>query len=337
VAVAACSSEQPQRGCGNVGVMSIDAARRPFRFSLQAAQAGSRREWVELVKRAEGSGFDMIVTGDHLEGCLAPLIPLATAAEVSDRLRLGIMVLNNDFHHPSLLARDVATLDLLSDGRMEVGIGAGHSKPEYDRAGIAFETPRTRVARLEEAVVALRRLLAGEAVTVEGEHYRLTDERCEPPPVQAQIPVLVGGAGRRVHRIAARHADAVGFTGLGRVHDDGQRADPMRFAVALVDEDVDAARAAAGHRLAHLEFQVLVQAVAVTDDALGVAERILRSHLPSLKPEQIVDTPYMMVGSRNALVEKLLEHRERWGFSHYTVRREALGRFEPVIAELAGR
>jgi alkanesulfonate monooxygenase SsuD/methylene tetrahydromethanopterin reductase-like flavin-dependent oxidoreductase (luciferase family) len=186
-------------------------------------------------------------------------------------------------------------------------------------------------------VVALRHLLSGATVTVDGEHYTLTGERCEPRPVQDRIPLLVGGGGRRVHRIAARHADAVGFTGLGRVHDDGQRADPARFAAPLIDEDVAALRAAAGRRLALLELQVLVQAVAVTDDALGVAEQIARTHLPSLEPRQIVDTPYLMVGTTDALVEKLLEHRERWGFSHYTVRREALGQLEPVIAALAGR
>jgi probable F420-dependent oxidoreductase len=318
--------------------MSGDVAvRRPFRFSLQAPQAESRREWVDLVKRTDDAGFDMIVTADHLERCMAPLVPLATAAEVSDRLRLGIMVLNNDFHHPSLLARDIATLDLLSDGRVEVGIGAGHAKPEYDRAGIPFDAAPTRVARLEEAVVALRELLSGATVTVDGEHYSLTGERCEPRPVQDRIPVLVGGGGRRVHRIAARHADAVGFTGLGRVHDDGQRAEPERFAVPLIDEDVAALRVAAGRRLALLELQVLVQAVALTDDARGVAEQIARTHLPSLEPQQIVDTPYLMVGTTDALVEKLLDHRERWGFSHYTVRREALGQLEPVIAALAGR
>jgi probable F420-dependent oxidoreductase len=318
--------------------MLDDAApMRPFRFSLQVAQANSRRDWVELVKRADDAGFDMIVTADHLEECLAPLIPLATAAEVSDRLRLGVMVLNNDLHHPSLLARDIATLDLLSDGRVEVGIGAGHSKPEYDRAGIVFDAAPTRVGRLEEAVIALHQLLSGEVVNLDGEHYTLTDERCEPRPVQAHIPVLVGGAGRRVHRIAARHADAVGFTGLGRVHDDGQLAEPARFAVPYVDEDAEAVRTAATDRLAHLELQVLVQAVAVTDDPLAVAEQISRSHLPSLKREQIVQTPYMMVGPRSALIEKLIEHRERWGFSHYTVRGEALGQLEPVIAELAGR
>jgi hypothetical protein len=147
----------------------------------------------------------------------------------------------------------------------------------------------------------------------------------------------VGGAGRRVHRIAAQHADAVGFTGLGRVHDDRQRAEPARFAARLVDGDVTAVQAAAADRLRSLELQVLVQAVAVTDDPMGVAESIRRTHLPSLEPSEIIQSPYLMVGESGALVDKLLDHRERWGFSHYTVRREALGQLEPVISQLAGQ
>lgn len=312
-------------------------ASRPFRFSLQAAQAGSRREWVDLVKQADDAGFDMLVTADHLEQSLAPLIPLATAAEVSDRLRLGVMALNNDFHHPSLLSRDLATLDLMSDGRVEVGIGAGHAKPEYDRAGLKFDRVSTRIDRLEEAVVVLRRLLSGESVKFTGQHFTLADERCEPVPVQARIPVLVGGAGRRVHRIAAEHADGVGFTGLGRIRDDGQHAEPARFSTSCVEGDVESMRAAAGARLSELELQVLVQGVAVTDEGSGVAEQICHRHLPALQPQDVLETPYMMVGPADGLVEKLLAHRERWGFSHYTVRREALGQLEPVIAELAGR
>jgi probable F420-dependent oxidoreductase len=307
----------------------------PFRFSLQIASAGSRREWIDLVRRADDCGFDMIVTGDHLERCLAPLLPLATAAEVSDRLRLGMMVLNNDFHHPSLLARDLATLDLLSDGRVEVGIGAGHSRPEYERAGLRFDGASTRVDRLEEAVFVLRQLLDGEPVTFTGDHYRLDDERCEPSPVQAHVPLLVGGAGRRVHAIAARHADAVGFTGLGRVLDDGQKAEPTRFKSRHVDEDVAALAAAAAGRSTPLELQALVQAVVVTDDAIGVAAQMAAKHMPSLTPEEIVEAPYVMVGSAGSLVDKLLQHRERWGFTHYTVRREALDHLEPVMEALS--
>lgn len=306
-----------------------------FRFSLQIASVGSRQEWVDLVKRAEDAGFDMVVTADHLEQCLAPFLPLATAAEVSDRLRLGVMVLNNDFHHPSLLARDLATLDLLSDGRVELGLGAGHSQPEYERAGFKFDPAPTRVDRLEEAVIVLRQLLGGETVTFSGRHYHLSEERCEPSPVQAPIPLLVGGGGRRVHGIAARYADAAGFTGLGRVLDDGQRAEPARFSSRHVDEDVAALTVAAAGRSTPLELQALVQAVVVTDDAGGVAGQIAAKHMPSLAPEDLLETPYVMVGSASALVDKLLEHRERWGFTHYTVRREALDHLGPVIGTLS--
>lgn len=308
-----------------------------FRFSLQAVQTRSRQEWIELVRRVDDAGFDMIVTADHLGGCLSPLLPLATAAETSERLRLGVMVLNNDFHHPSLLARSAATLDLLSDGRLELGIGAGHAQPEYYRAGLAFEPAGVRVERLEEAVIVLRQLLDGQTVSFTGKHHRLVEERCDPRPVQSTVPLLVGGAGRRVHRVAARHADAVGFTGLGRTLADGQRHDPSGFKPERVDADVAAVRAAASGRPTALEMQVLVQAVTVTDDAYATAETIRSTRLPSLTADDVLSTPYLMVGSSTTLVDRLMEQRERWGFSHYTVRQDALGQLEPVIAALAGR
>jgi len=318
-------------------MISTARERPPIRFSLQAVQARSRHEWVELVRRADDTGFDMIVSADHLGGCLSPLLPLVTAAEVSDRLRLGVMVLNNDFYNPSLLARSAATLDLLSDGRLELGLGAGHAKPEYDRAGLVFDAPGVRVERLEEAVIVLRRLLEGDTVTFEGKHYQLTAERCDPAPVQPRVPLLVGGGGRRVHRVAARHADAVGFTGLGRTLVDGQRHDPSGFRADQVDDDVAAVVAAAAERSSPLELQVLVQSVVVTNDAHGAAEEICRSRLPSLTTEDVLSTPYVMVGTATTLVDRILEQRERWGFSHYTVRREALSQLGPVIESLAGR
>lgn len=309
----------------------------PFRFSLQVSQAASRNAWIDAIKRADDAGFDMIVTGDHLEQCLAPLLPLAIAAEVSDRLRLGTMALNNDLYHPLVLARDIATLDLLSEGRMELGLGAGHSKPEYQRAGIAFDDPSIRIDRLAEAVLLLRSLLDGDTVNFEGEHYHLDEARCYPSPIQSHVPLLVGGAGRRIHQIAAKHADAVGFTGLGRVNPDGQTAQPDRFPLSAVGQDIEHLREAAGDRSAHLEIQVLVQAVIITDNDVATAEDICRTRLPSLEPTDILETPYMILGPASAVVEKLLDHRERWGFSHYTVRSEALGQLEPVIAELAGQ
>jgi len=310
---------------------------RPFRFSLQSVAAGSRKEWIDLVKQVDGAGFDMLVTADHLGGAMSPLVPLAVAAGVSSRLRLGVMVLNNDFHHPSLLARDATTLDLLSDGRVELGIGAGHSLPEYQRAGITFDPAPVRISRVEESVVLLRRLLDGETVTYSGDYFQLTEERCDPLPLQPHLPILVGGSGRRVHQIGARHGDAVGFTGLGRTLPDGQRHDASRFHPDRVDEDVRAVRIAAATRIGAIELQVLVQAVLITGDAHREAEEMASHRFPLLSPDDILATPYLMIGSVEEIAERLMAHRERWGFSHYTVRTDALGTIEPVIAKLSGR
>jgi probable F420-dependent oxidoreductase len=309
---------------------------RPFRFSLQVPRARSRKEWVELARRAEDTGFDMIVTADHL-GAPAPLVPLAVAAEATERLRIGTMVLNNDFYRPSLLARDVATLDLLSDGRMELGLGAGHARPEYERAGIPFDPPGRRVERLAESVTLLRRLLDGEAVTEQGEHYDLRAESVAPRPVQARLPLLVGGGGDRVHGIGARLADGVGFTGLGRTLDDGHHHEPAGFAPGRVDEQVAHVRRAAGDRIEAIELQVLVQAVVVTKDPVRAAEDLIGERLGSMSVEDVLATPYLMVGTEWELIDRLIERRERWGFSHYTVRPDALGQIEGVMAALVRR
>ncbi len=279
----------------------------------------------------------MVVTADHLGGCLAPLLPLATAAEATQQIRLGVMVLNNDFHHPALLARSAGTLDLLSDGRLELGLGAGHARSEYERAGLAFEAPSRRVRRLEEAVTVLRRLLDGETVTHSGEHYRLEAATCDPRPLQAHVPLLVGGGGNRVLFVAARLADSVGFTGLGKASRDGLRHDPEGFRTVRVDDQVAHVQQAAEARFSALELQVLVQAVIVTDDPVSAAVGIVERHLRSLTVDDVLATPYLLVGTRKGLIERLVAQRERWGFSHYTVRSDALGQIEPIIAELAGR
>lgn len=311
---------------------------RPFRFSVQAAMASSRQEWVDLARRAEDAGYDMLVTADHLGGPLAPLVALGVAAEATRQLRVGTMVLNNDFHHPVLLARDLGSLDVLSDGRVELGLGAGHARPEYQSAGIPFDPPARRVERLAESAQLLRRLLAGETVSHHSVDYRLEDARCDPRPAQSHLPMLVGGGGDRVLSLAARHADAVGFTGLGRTLEDGQHHEPTGFRPDRVDRQVGVVRDAAGHagRGDQLELQVLVQAVVITGDPQGAAEGI-RSRLPGLSTDDILTTPYLMVGTVESVTERLLEQRQRWGFSHYTVRADALGALAPVVASLTGR
>ena len=194
---------------------------RPFRFGLQVARAESRREWRDVAKQAEDLGFDTVVVPDHVaDDLLSPMVALATMAEATTRLRVGTFVLNNDFRHPALLAREAATIDLLTDGRLELGLGAGHSAPEYAEIGLDFDPAAVRVARLSESARLLRRLFDGDEVTVAGTYYRTDAHRLYP----ARRPqLLIGGNGDRVLRLAAEVADIVGFTGLGATQPDGQR------------------------------------------------------------------------------------------------------------------
>jgi probable F420-dependent oxidoreductase len=306
----------------------------PFRFGLQVVTAASRTALVERARRAEDLGFSVLQTADHLDEVLPPLVTLATVAEATSRLRVGTLVLNNDLRHPVVLAREAAAVDLLSDGRLELGIGAGHSEPEYRSAGLPFDRPGVRIERLAESLALLDGLLSGQEVTTAGRHYTVTAARVFPRPVQQpRPPILVGGGGRKVLALAARRADVVGLTGTGPTRADGRHHVPTGWPPAAVDAQVASVRseaAAAGR--ATPELHALVQVVDVTDDRRGALERLQR-HLPELTLADLEGTPYLLVGSPTAMAEQLQATRERWGISFVTVRDEALA---PVIAELAG-
>src|SRR5438309_1664425 len=183
---------------------------RPFRFGVSIWGATSAADWRAKAKRAEAAGFDTLLVADHLvDGMLPPLTPLAVVAESTERLRVGTLVINNDFRHPVLLAREAATVDLLTEGRLELGLGAGHMKYEYDQAGLSFDPPAVRVARMAESAEITRRLLAGGEVSFEGRYYRVRGHRCFPTPVQQPVPMLIGGNGRRVLATAGPFGDIV--------------------------------------------------------------------------------------------------------------------------------
>ena len=310
------------------------AAARPFRFGLQVLAAESRTALVERARRAEAHGFSILQTADHLDELLPPLVTLATVAEATTALRLGTLVLNNDLRHPVVLAREAAAVYLLSEGRLELGMGAGHGEPEYRSAGLPFDRPGVRIARLAESLAVLDGLLAGREVTSHGTHYTVTAARVFPRPVQRpRPPLLVGGGGRKVLALAARTADVVGLTGTGPTRADGRHLVPSHWAPAAVDAQVAHVRAeseAAGRPVP--ELHALVQVVTVSDDRRGALEAI-RPHLPELSLEDLEGTPYLLVGTVDALVEQLQGARERWGISYVTVRDEALA---PVVARLAG-
>ncbi|MEZ4503890.1 MAG: TIGR03621 family F420-dependent LLM class oxidoreductase [Dehalococcoidia bacterium] len=308
---------------------------RPFRFGVSILGPADRESLVGFARRAEDLGYDILTVPDHVaDGLLSPFTTLATVASATDRLRIGTLVLNNDLRHPALAAREAATLHALSGGRMELGLGAGHAAPEYAALGLPFDEATTRVDRLTEAASVVRRLLGGETVTFEGAHYALTAHALWPPP-QSPLPLLIGGNNRRLLRLAAREADIVGFTGLGRTLEDGQRHEPSGFAPSAVDERVALVRAAAGDRLNDLEFHALVQAVVITDDRRASATTVAAT-APPLTADDVLGSPFVLVGTPDEMTEELRAYRARFGMSYFTVFDRYLEDFAPVVRALAG-
>jgi probable F420-dependent oxidoreductase len=301
---------------------------RPFRFGYQAKTC-SADELRAQARAAEDAGFDVFHTSDHVADGWSPLAPLMAVADATTRIRVGPLVLNNDFHSPVQLAQELASIDHLSGGRLEVGLGAGHSFTEYAAVGLPFDPPPVRKARLAEAVELLRRLLDGETVTHDGDHYRLHDVRTLRSR-QAHVPILVGVNGRRALAHAARHADIVGLTMLGRTLEDGQHHE-VRWDPERLDATIDHIQKEAGERVVRLELNVLVQAVVVTDDRREAAHALL-SEAPGLLLDHALVTPFLALGSHDEIAQHLVACRDRWGISYFSVR--DIDAFAPVIERL---
>jgi len=289
---------------------------RTFRFGLQLPpDAGDA---VATAQRAEVAGFDVVHTFDHVgDGLMPPLVPLAAIAAATASVRLCPLVVNNDFHHPVHLARDVLALDALSGGRMELGIGAGHSFTEYAAIGLPFDPAAVRKVRLATAVELVRRLLDGETVSHSGPHYELVDVRVG-APVQERVPILVGVNGSNALAHAATHADTVGLTMLGRTLADGQRHE-TRWEAERLDATVAHIRSAARVAGTDPELQVLVQAVVVTDDRDAAADRFVGNGFVPTRADALV-TPFLAIGTHAQIAEHLHECRERWGITYFSVR-----------------
>ena len=309
---------------------------KPFRFGVNVGRVSSRAEWVEKARKLEDLGYSALTVPDHLADLLAPMPALLSAAEATTRLRVGTNVLNNDFRHPVLAAREAATVDLLTDGRLQFGLGAGHMQSEYDQAGLRFDAGGTRVERLAEAVTIVKGLLKGEQVTFAGRHYRVTDHTIHPLPAQRpHPPILIGGNGRRLLTLAAKEADIVGLSGI-TFRRGGAQPDLSGWRPAGVDARVQLMREAAGDRYDRLELNALVQRVVVTDDRRQAAEE-LTHRWTQLSPEEILQSPYVLIGTVDQLVEDLQARRARWGISSYVIFEPYIDVFAPVVARLAGR
>jgi probable F420-dependent oxidoreductase len=284
-----------------------------FRFGVNLLAPADRGEWVNTCRRAEAFGYDVILVPDHL-GMPAPFPSLVLAAEATERPRVGTFVLNAAFWNPVLLAREVASTDQLTGGRLELGLGAGYVKAEFEAAGLPWESPGARVDHLERTVAELSRLLA--------------DPEQQPhPTTPSGPPLLIGGAGDRVLRLAARYADVVGFTGA-RTARDGTLS--LADAASVAERVAYVERQTGGRKI---EKNILLQAVVATDDRLSAAEE-LRRYDPDLTPEQLLELPTLLIGTHQQMAEQLCERRETYGFSYITVLEPSLEAFAPVIGLL---
>jgi probable F420-dependent oxidoreductase len=310
---------------------------KPFRFGVSIWRVQSRADLVEKARKVEALGYATLTLPDHLTDRIAPVPALAIAAEATKQLRVGTNVLNNDLRHPVLVAREAAAVDLLTDGRFELGLGAGSIQSEYDQVGLDFDRGAVRVDRLTEAVTVIKGLLRGEQVTFAGQHYRVTGHTIAPLPVQKpHPPILIGGNGTRLLTLAAREADIVGLSGVTFRAGGAAPPDLSGWRVSGIDERIRLVREAAGEeRLARIELNALVQRVVITDDRYRAAEE-LRARWSQLDAEKILQSPYVLIGTVEHMIEDLRAHRERWGISYFVIHEPYLHAFAPVVARLAG-
>ncbi len=306
---------------------------RPFRFSA-AATTTDPNAFVEMARRAEDLGYSTLSISDHLDTQFAPMVALMAAAAATSTLRLATLVLANDYRHPAIVAKEAATLDQLSGGRLELGIGAGWMQADYDHAGLRYDTAGTRIARLAESITVLKGLFAGEPFSFAGAHYRIDGLASTPAPSQhPHPPLLVAGGGRRILTLAAAEADIVGINpGLAAGVLDA-RAGASATASAT-DRKLEWVREGAAARLGDIELQTRVHLAAIHDDPLGLAE----AFAPALgmDPADALASPHALVGSVDQCVETIQSWRERWGISYIGIGGAAIEAMAPVVARLAG-
>lgn len=299
-----------------------------LRFGYQLEQADELAP-VEAARRAEELGFDVVLVSDHIGPGVSPLVTLASIAHATTRIRLGTLVLNNDMRHPGQLAWEATTLDRLSSGRFELGLGAGHTPQEYAATGVPFDVPSMRKARLMESVEVIRRLVDGETVCYEGAHLRVDGAKIDRSH-QDHLPILVGGNGARLLEHAGANADIVGLQGLGRTQPDGHRH-AVKWDTSWLDTQIAQVRTGAGVRARKLELNALVQVTEVTDDKTAALTQVCK-RIDGLTIEQADQIPYLLVGTVDEIVDKVKACESRWGIRYFVVRE--IEAFAPVIRAL---
>lgn len=319
--------------------------RPPFRFAVQATNAAGGREWRDTVRKVEDLGYSTLFLADHYLGPgpaqkvartprqdLAPIAAMAAAAALSDKLRIGCRVFCIDYHVPAVLAKEAATLDLLSDGRLEMGIGAGWSETEYNAMGLTFDRAGRRIAKLAEVVSLIKAHWEGEQLEFAGRQIQVRGYAGRPRPVQQpHPPIMIGGGGPRMLAFAGREADIVSMSSVPFVARDADGLDPETVA----KRRIDVVRDAAGERYARLEIEGSPYFTAITDDPEAALDKAAAS---TGIPTQVLRThPNVMIGSLETVEEMLFSRRESLGVNYVTVQQSQIESFAPVVERLRGR
>jgi len=314
---------------------------RPFRFAVFAEGVRSREALLDTARRAEDGGFATFLIRDHFIAepfghQLAPLTALATVAAVTRRLRIGSLVFANDYRHPVVLAKEAATLDVLSGGRFELGLGAGFSRAEYEQAGIAFDPPHVRAERLEEALHVVKGLFSDAPLTLAGQHYSVSSLNSFPKPLQRpHPPILVGAASSRMLSIAARQADIIGLQTVATTR--GVLAqDPKVRSASAVSEKIEQVRQAAGERFEEIELNT-VASVVMTAHRQEAAEQFARDRgWGDIAADEVLTMPSVFIGTVDHIVDEMRGRRERYGISYYVFFDQLMKTVAPLVIRLAG-
>jgi probable F420-dependent oxidoreductase len=303
----------------------------PFRFTVNSALAPTMADWRDRARAAEGLGYSALYVTDHFDTQFGPLIAATVAAEATTTLHVGTLVLNNDLRHPVVLAKEIATLGLAAEGRIELGLGAGWLRSDYEEIGIPYDAPGVRVERLAESLTVMKSLWSEGEATFEGTHYSVHGARCDPRPTSPPR-LIVGGGSKRILTVAAQQADTVGVTmsmASGEIDTDvASKATFDHF-----DRCVGWVREAAGDRFEAIEFQTTTT-VMIVGSQRAAARTAMMLGFPA--GAEALGLPILLIGTEDELCERLIERRERWGFSNVVIPGESMEIFAPIVARLAG-
>jgi probable F420-dependent oxidoreductase len=315
--------------------------KHPFRFGCMNEQMKPANEWREHVRRMESLGYDIMLMRDHFlpdvfGDTFGPIAALMSAADAAHKMRVGSMVMSNDFRHPAVLAKEIATIDYLSGGRFELGLGAGWMRAEYEQMGLELDKPGTRIERLAEAVQVIRGLLAENLFTHAGDHYQLREIDGFPKPLQTRVPILIGGGNERILKLAGRLADIVGIL-VTNVASGVVVNDPSGRSSAAVMQRIQWVKEGAGDRFDDIELNSAIDVV-ITDDRRAATETFIQQHhWQGIPAEQVWDMPNVFIGTLDHIMDEMYARRETFGFSYYWVSDALMDSFAPIVSRLSGK